>query len=100
MKRILIDLTDLESWQGHHGGTQRVVYGIAKQFFLQKDALTRVEYIAFSARDNSFYKTSLEPIYERTENQQTSSSNQPVQHQQFTLRARVKQAVRPYIPER
>lgn len=100
MKRILIDLTDIESWRGHHGGTQRVVYGVAKQFFLKADKELPVEFIAFSAREKLFYKTSFEPIYNLTEDQGATAPNKQVQSAAITLQARVKQSVRSYVPER
>jgi glycosyltransferase involved in cell wall biosynthesis len=100
MKRILIDLTDIEGWHGHHGGTQRVVYGIAKQFFLNDGKEFQIEFIAFSAHKNLFYKTSFEPILTRVENQENTSSSQQPQPQAVTLKSRVKQIVRAYVPEK
>lgn len=99
MKRILFDLTDLESWHGHHGGTQRVVYGIGKEFYKRADKGLEVEYIAFSPRDNEFYVTSFAPIYEHTESQRAVSASQPEQFS-MTPGARLKQVIRPYLPER
>lgn len=96
MSRILIDLTDIEGWQGHHGGTQRVVYGIAKQFYLGADPELEVEFIAFSPRDNSFYTTSFTPIYDRVENQEQTPMGQP---SNTLTTARLKRLVQPYIPE-
>jgi len=99
MKRILIDLTDIEGWNGHHGGTQRVVYGIAKQFFQQSDEKSPVEFMVFSQRDNQFYQTSFEPIYDRTEGQVAATAN--LQTQPGTsLQSKVKRTIRPYVPQR
>jgi glycosyltransferase involved in cell wall biosynthesis len=98
MKRLLIDLTDLELWNGNHGGTQRVVYGIANNFFLNAEALDyEVQFISFSDVDKTFHKTSFAPIYERTESQKTSAepSNGPV----ISRKARLKYRLRPYVPE-
>jgi glycosyltransferase involved in cell wall biosynthesis len=100
MKRILIDLTDIEGWHGHHGGTQRVVYGIAKQFFLKDGQEFQVEFMAFSAHENIFYKTSFAPILHRVENQETTSSHQQSQQLAITVQSRVKHFVRPYVPEK
>lgn len=97
MKKILIDLTDLEDWHGHHGGTQRVVYGVAKEFFLRDGQEYNVEFIAFSSRDNNFYKTSFDPIFDRVENQ-NNASNQSAQPLAVSFKSRVKQQLRPYIP--
>lgn len=97
MRRILFDLTDLEGWHGHHGGTQRVVYGVAKQLFLSQDEAFQVEFIAFSAPDNVFYQTSFEPIYQRTEAQLAAAGIQDAQPA-ITLQARVKQSIQTYVP--
>jgi len=99
MKRVLIDLTDIEGWRGHHGGTQRVVYGVAKQFFEQTDKKFQVEFIVFSPRENVFYETSFEPIYDRVENQEAAPAQNQSQAVTVSLRSRVKQSVRPYVPE-
>jgi glycosyltransferase involved in cell wall biosynthesis len=66
MKRIWIDLTDIETWSGHHGGTQRVVYGIAKNYYLDKDG--DVCFFAYSPVERSFHETSFQPIFDRVEN--------------------------------
>lgn len=99
MKRILIDLTDLELWNGAHGGTQRVVYGIAKYFYLQQESLDfEVVFIAFSSRQGHFNVTSFEPIYERAEAHKTATAahdTTPV----VSIKTRVKQRLRPYVPE-
>lgn len=99
MKRVLIDLTDLELWNGHHGGTQRVVYGIAKNFFAEKDSQEYdVVFIAFSAQNRRFYETSFEPIYKRVEDQKTDNASQDHPRTQ-PLKTRLKQNIRPYVPE-
>ncbi|MEK7599574.1 MAG: glycosyltransferase family 1 protein [Patescibacteria group bacterium] len=98
MKRILIDLTDLELWSGHHGGTQRVVYGIASNYYLHQESLDdKVVFIAFSARHKRFYETSFKPIYERVESLKaatpTSVSATP------SLKGRLKHGIRPFVPK-
>ncbi len=100
MKRVLIDLTDIETWRGHHGGTQRVAYGIAKQFFLEQNKKYEVGFIVFSPRDNVFYESSFEPIYERTENQATAAPNDQAHEAVVPLRVRVKRSVRTHVPEK
>jgi hypothetical protein len=66
MKRILIDLTDIEQWSGNHGGTQRVVYGISKNYYLNKDSIDQeVVFIAF--RNKQFYEADFTSIYNRVE---------------------------------
>lgn len=67
MKDIWIDLTDIEQWSGHHGGTQRVVYGIAKEYFLS--GKTNVHFFSYSPSRDIFYETSLTPIFNRVEQQ-------------------------------
>ena len=99
MKRVLIDLTDIEGWEGHHGGTQRVVYGIAKQFFVDQSKDFQVEFIAFSSKKNIFYKTSFEPIYRRVESQESAPSSQN-SNITISLKSRLKRLVLPYVPEK
>lgn len=70
---IFIDLTDLELWDGIHGGTQRVVYGIAKELATAND----VGFIAFSPRWDRFVPTRFEPIVERVENHGTEAPAPP-----------------------
>lgn len=97
MKRIIIDLTDIEGWRGNHGGTQRVVYGIAKQFYLQPDKEFLVEFMVFSAKDDAFYQTSFEPIYDRVESQTNTTTNHN-QSLTVSFKSRVKHSVLPYVP--
>ena len=99
MKRLLIDLTDIEGWQGHHGGTQRVVYGIAKQLFLNNGKEFQVEFIAFSAEKNLFYTTSFEPIMTRAESQEAGSIQQSSPPLTASMKSQVKQFLRTYVPE-
>jgi glycosyltransferase involved in cell wall biosynthesis len=99
MKRILIDLTDLELWDGIHGGTQRVVYGIAKNFYLQSSSLDyEMQFVAFSGADKSFHVTSFESIYQRVESSKVAQAT-PTQHTGLSNKVRLKQALRPYVPE-
>jgi glycosyltransferase involved in cell wall biosynthesis len=100
MRRILIDLTDIQDWHGHHGGTQRVVYGIAKQFYLQRDDKLEVEFIAFSPGKSLFYKTSFTPLFDRTEDQKIAPHNLQPQASAATIQAQVKRLVRPYVPDK
>jgi glycosyltransferase involved in cell wall biosynthesis len=100
VSRILIDLTDLELWNGHHGGTQRVVYGIAKNFYLQPaGSKPEVLFVAFSAHDKSFHYTSFEPIYERVEATKKAAEPAGSPGPSISLKSRLKQFVRPYVPE-
>jgi len=71
---ILVDLTDLERWDGVHGGTQRVVYGIAKELRRGAD----VGFIAYSNGWDRFVETSLDPVVERVERApDTGTGSQP-----------------------
>lgn len=72
MKTIWIDLTDIEKWNGNHGGIQRVVYGLAKQFYLAPPTGTQVKYFVYDEYQNAFYESNFSPIYERVEPQKGS----------------------------
>jgi glycosyltransferase involved in cell wall biosynthesis len=99
MTRILIDLTDLELWHGNHGGTQRVVYNIAKYFYSSKENIDqKVEFIAFSNKDNAFHLANFTGIYEEVESLKTvtESSNNS---QGLSRKAILKHRLRPYVPE-
>ena len=99
MSRILIDLTDLQLWNGNHGGTQRVVYNISKYFYLaQEDLGQKVEFIAFSNKDEAFHLASFTRIYEKVESLRTATEphNDP---QSLSRKARLKYRLRPYVPE-
>lgn len=81
INRILIDLTDLEHWQGIHGGIQRVVYGIAKEFYLDS-ASYEIAFVLFDDKNKVFIHTDFKPIMERTEKTATSElSNSSVEPQ-------------------
>lgn len=68
MTRLWIDLTDLERWSGHHGGIQRVVYGIAHQYFLHQDSLDReVAFFSYSSIERDFRQAHFEPIHQRVQ---------------------------------
>lgn len=74
MTRILIDLTDLEKWSGHHGGTQRVVYNIARNFYLSQQSLEQeVVFVSFDEEIKRFRKISFEPILKKVENVTTDT---------------------------
>lgn len=96
MKRILIDLTDLEMWNGNHGGTQRLTYGIAKHFYLNNKSIHQeVIFISFSSRQKIFYKTDFTLIYDRVENE-VQLPNVPYR---ISSKERFKQTVLPYLPD-
>lgn len=94
MKRIWIDLTDIEAWSGHHGGTQRVVYGVAKNYFLNKD--DDVHFFAYSPIDRSFHETSFQPIFDRVENLKTQSLGDTFGQESF--KQKVKKKLLHYAP--
>lgn len=99
MSRILIDLTDLELWNGNHGGTQRVVYGIAKNYFLDQDtAGQKVTFMSFSNNDKAFHISSFAPIYVRVENLKSDSSSGGLEAG-LSRKAKLKYLLRPYVPE-
>jgi glycosyltransferase involved in cell wall biosynthesis len=100
MRRILIDLTDLQSWSGHHGGTQRVTYGIAKEYFLLGDSSEQtVEFMTFVSHEKAFCKTSFSPIFERIEQQKANASAPANTSPSLSLQTRVKHRISPYVPE-
>jgi glycosyltransferase involved in cell wall biosynthesis len=100
MNRILIDLTDLELWSGHHGGTQRVVYGVAQHYFLQKKAGEEVVFMSFSTHDKAFHLSDFAPIYERVEGLRNQQQAEPTAAKAGpSLKSRLKQRVRPYVPD-
>jgi glycosyltransferase involved in cell wall biosynthesis len=95
MKRILIDLTDIEQWSGIHGGTQRVVYKLARNFYLQPPDDMEVVFVSFDADHKKFYVSSFEPVYHRVEGLGLSPA-EPVQTLPIevpTLSTRIKQKV-------
>lgn len=94
MSTTWIDLTDIEQWAGHHGGTQRVVYGIAKNYYLARD--NNVRFFAYSPDKNIFYETSFEPIYQRVEGQK--SVDTPSQSSLTSYKQRLKIKLLHYSP--
>lgn len=99
MSRILIDLTDLELWNGHHGGTQRVVYNISKYFYLERENLGKqVEFIIFSNKDDAFHTASFTGIYGKVESLKDAAG----QHDGplgLSRKTKLKHRLRPYVPE-
>ena len=68
MKRLLIDLTDIKTWTGRFAGIQRVVYGVAKEFYLGGlGSDIQVKFIAFNNEGAYFYETTFADIYEKVE---------------------------------
>lgn len=100
MSKIWIDLTDIEKWHGHHGGTQRVVYGIANSYFLDKNNKSELGFFSYSAHNNKFYETSFEPIHDRVEAAKTRSGNiNSVGLTSVSLKVKVKRKIKKYVPE-
>lgn len=95
MSRIWIDLTDIETWSGNHGGTQRVVYGIAKNYYL--DQGKDVRFFAYSPVGQAFYETSFQPIFDRVENLKTHSAGEAVGETE-SLKQRVKKKLLHHAP--
>lgn len=63
---IHVDVTDIKRWPGIHGGIQRVVYEIAKEFYLQ-EAKNDVSFVAFDNERKIFHEISFDPIIKRVE---------------------------------
>jgi glycosyltransferase involved in cell wall biosynthesis len=98
MSRILIDLTDLELWNGNHGGTQRVVYNISKYFYLTGESLEqKVEFMAFSDTDDAFHLAGFAGIYEKVESRRAAETYNDSPG--LSRKAKLKHRLRPYIPE-
>ena len=102
MSRILIDLTDLELWSGNHGGIQRVVYGISKHFFINRDQNgNQIVFMSYSSGEKLFRESSFRPIYERVEELKRSSNSQSLAKEGgLSRKARLRYLLKPYIPER
>jgi glycosyltransferase involved in cell wall biosynthesis len=73
IRRIIVDLTDLEQWAGTHGGIQRVVYGISKEFFLNSNNECEIVFATFNAQTQSFYETNFKSIYDRVDRHEVGS---------------------------
>ncbi len=95
--RLLIDLTDLERWSGHHGGIQRVVYGITKYYYLNSKTDTRIEYISYHEGDKKFIHTDFKPIYDRVEALKNPQKHTPTERVSLKVRARL--GIRQYVPK-
>jgi len=99
MRRILIDLTDLELWNGNHGGTQRVVYNISRYFYLAQVSLEQeVEFMTFSDRDGAFHTADFSGIYEKVESHRAATD--VYSNPGLSRKARLKHRLRPYVPEK
>ncbi len=70
MKTTWIDLTDISIWSGHHTGTQRVVYQLAKRYHGKQN----VKYFVFNPKHNTFHEHSFDGIFEQVE-----ASHKPVE---------------------
>lgn len=65
---VWIDLTDITYWNGQHGGTQRVVYGIAEEYYQQSlSGELDVRFFAFNEAKRQFVVTDFEPIRSRAQ---------------------------------
>lgn len=95
--RVLIDLTDIERWEGHHGGIQRVVYGITKSLYQQADTLPfEIAFITFVDADREFVYSEFQPIYERVESRlEQAEGTEPPQ----SLKVKLRLGIREHIPE-
>lgn len=68
MNKIWIDLTDLSVWSGHHTGTQRVVYEIAKRYYGRND----VDYFVFNPKNNTFHQYDFKQVLDKVEASQVA----------------------------
>src|SRR3990167_4261716 len=65
-KSLAIDLTDISEWSGYHGGTQRVVYGLSKAFFLSKSDI-KIDFFKYNPERHIFETVNFENLLERIE---------------------------------
>jgi glycosyltransferase involved in cell wall biosynthesis len=101
MARVLIDLTDIELWSGNHGGTQRVVYGIAKYFYLQHETPEQeVRFVSFAPKEKRFYFTDFSPIYRRVEKLEPAHHVEEIEPPEPPpgRKQRFKMAMKPFVP--
>jgi len=78
MKRVVIDLTEFNSWSGHLTGVQRVSYGLASSF---ADSDTDVRFVTYDG-GSAFLEVDYAEIialFKKQEEQQQSSVRQAVQ---------------------
>lgn len=76
-KRIVwIDMTDMAGWSGLHGGTQRVVYGIAEEYHKHKKA-DEVRFFVFEPVHRKFYSYDFEIIRQRVADMAKRSEGDP-----------------------
>ncbi len=77
--KIWIDLTDMLEWNGHFGGTQRVVYGIAREYYDAAQAgRHEVGLLACDSLTKKFYEADFATIIARKvaiDTKQASSSS-------------------------
>lgn len=73
MNKIWIDMTDMRTWKGHHTGTQRVVYEIAKRYYGQPN----VGYFIFNHRQDTFHTYSFEELMDRVESVKDANQAAP-----------------------
>ncbi len=93
--RVLIDLTDIAQWAGHHGGTQRVVYGIAKNYFLDENV--SVKFFTYSSHSNEFIEADFKPIFDRVENTVIAAGSRD--SVKLSQKLRIKTLILPYVPK-
>lgn len=98
-RKIWIDLTDIEKWHGQHGGTQRVVYGIALQYYkAAQESKKNIGFFVFDERSGKFFESSLDPIIERVKTA-TKSTKAKVDNISATRKQRLQHYVVEYTPQ-
>jgi glycosyltransferase involved in cell wall biosynthesis len=101
MSKVWIDLTDIEQWNGNHGGTQRVVYGIASNYYLKQSNLDQsVGFFSYSSTHKKFYEASFKPVYDRVQsNQKQLDGDTSISAGTLSLEAKLKRKFKRYVPE-
>ncbi len=98
MKRTWIDLTDIIEWSGQHGGTQRVVYGIAEQYYLQSLKKSQsVGYFIFKSTEKRFYEVDFKTLRDRVI-QSRQQAGTVKQNEGITRKEKLKHYVVEYTP--
>lgn len=72
MSKIWIDLSDISVWEGHHTGTQRVVYEISKYF----EDKPNIGFFIFNPDQETFHEFDFGPIREKVEAARVALQNQ------------------------
>ena len=94
MKKIWIDLTELEYWPYHHTGIQRVVYNLAKNF----KEMSNVSFFYFNNKNQKFEKYNFTQYERNYENSRKNNLNFNIQQEKVNISFKLK--IYRFIPEK